>query len=220
MSSAGSSTRTLTWRKWVAQSLQLKTGLERILMEHFDGIQRVFLEIAADQAEFLQHVMGDRNDMASNGVSLKKVEQLARAGPYQLDIGKSLEEFHRLAHHGHRVTAGVSDPPGKDRDVGGWRMLEGWCDMLDLIESQEGGKVEFDAPRGQPFHQLAAGGGAGVGNGNFDVNVVSPSGDLPRLPFHLLELVGENLEGDRPIRYHPQDFLGESAVIGHASFAH
>jgi len=83
--------------------------------------------------------MGDRNDVTSERVGLKQVEQFARAGPEQLDIGKSLEEFHDFAHQGHRIAAGVCNPARKDRDAGGGRMSQRGGDVFDLLQGEQCG---------------------------------------------------------------------------------
>ncbi len=56
----------------------------RVVVEHLHGLEAVGVEVLVDEAELLQHVVGDRDDVAADRVGLEDVEQFAGAGPDQL----------------------------------------------------------------------------------------------------------------------------------------
>ena len=57
------------------------------MIEHFDRIQRIRVEIVADERELLQHVRRCGDDVAAGEVRFENVVELARAGPDQLGAG-------------------------------------------------------------------------------------------------------------------------------------
>ena len=61
---------------------------------------------------------------------------------------------------------------------------------------------------------------AGVGDRNLDVDVRPPRRDLPRLPLHFVEFVGEDLERDGPVGDRFEDLAREAAVVADARLAH
>ena len=57
------------------------TGLRRVVVEHLDRIERILVEIVVNQIEFLDDIVGDGDDVTTDGISLKNVKKLARTCP-------------------------------------------------------------------------------------------------------------------------------------------
>ena len=75
-------------RRAAAQGSELVAGRLAVLVEHLHGLERVFVHVLADQRQLLDDVVGHRDDLAADLVGLEDVEQLARARPDQLGIGR------------------------------------------------------------------------------------------------------------------------------------
>src|SRR3989344_1942898 len=56
-------------------------GGHGIVVEHLDSIQRVLVEILTDQRQFFQNVISSSDNVATDRVGLKDIEQLTRACP-------------------------------------------------------------------------------------------------------------------------------------------
>src|SRR5204863_3468579 len=91
---------------------------------------------------------------------------------------------------------------------------------LHLIEREDRRDVELHAVVGEATHQRVGRLAARVRHRNFDVDVFAPRGDLARLPLHLLELVGEDFEGEGPVGDGGDDRPGEAAVVGQPRLVH
>src|SRR5262249_11976771 len=59
-----------------------------------------------------------------------------------------------------------------------------------------------------------------VGDGNFDVDVLTPSRDLVCLLSHGSEIIRKDLEGNGAIRYGMQDIAGKSLIIEDVGLPH
>ena len=57
------------------------TSLRRIIVEHLDCIERILVEIVVNQVKFLDDIVGDGDDVTTDGISLKNVKKLARTCP-------------------------------------------------------------------------------------------------------------------------------------------
>ena len=53
-------------------------------MEHAHGFQRELVQILANQADLLEHVGGNGNNVAADFIGLEDVEKFPRAGPDEL----------------------------------------------------------------------------------------------------------------------------------------
>ena len=101
-------------------NLDLKSSLHRITVKHFNRIERIFRQIAAEQFQFLEYVSSGRDDVASYALSLDNVEDLTRAGPDEFHMRRfAAQERDRFCHDRHRVYSSIRDAPGKNRNVGG-----------------------------------------------------------------------------------------------------
>ena len=72
----------------------------------------------------------------------------------------------------------------------------------------------------EPAHQVEARAPVGVGDRDLHVDVVAPGRDLARLALHLVEVVGEDLERDRPVGDDLEHLAGERLVVVDARLAH
>ena len=80
--------------------------------------------------------------------------------------------------------------------------------------------LQRDALLRQLSHQRNRTFPLGVGDWYFHRDMLSPSCDTTRLPFHFGEIVGENLERDRPIRDRDDHLACKCFVSGNARLAH
>ena len=126
----------------------------------------------------------------------------------------------RLGHERNRVTTGIGDAAGENRDNRRRRRVERIDHRANLIERENRGHVEHDAFRRQCADELGCRLAHGVGDGNFDVHVGAPRRDRARLLGHAREIVREHLERDRPVRNSSQDFARKRFVIADAGLAH
>lgn len=81
----------------------------RVTVKHRNGFQRIVGEVLADQAELVQDFRRNGDDVASGGLSLKNVQQLARAGPQQLSTGACDKDLTRLLHDGDGIDSSVGN---------------------------------------------------------------------------------------------------------------
>ena len=117
---------------------------------------------------------------------------------------RELQQFDRRGHQRHRVAAGVGDAAGEHRDVrrrvrppAPATTSRTWSRVIIAVTFSLTPRVR------EPVNEIVGRLAAGVGHRNLDVDVLAPGGDLQRLPLHLVELVGEHLEGDRAVREWP-----------------
>ncbi len=75
--------------------------LELVIGEHLHGLERIVVEIFADQRKLLQDVIGHGDDLTSNGLGVEDVQQFAQARPDQLGTRRHLQqpEFHARSGH-------------------------------------------------------------------------------------------------------------------------
>jgi len=89
-----------------------------------------------------------------------------------------------------------------------------------FASSRAGGDVEGNARLRQALDHGAGEFPLRVGDRDLDVDVPAPGGDLPRLHFHLAEIVGENFERDRPVRNRREHVARKGLVIGDSRLLH
>ena len=85
----------------------------------------------------------DRNDVAADGVGLEDVQQFARAGPDQFEVGVRRQKLHGFRHQRHGIAPGIGDAPGKDRDVGRRPAGQGGNHAADLRHRHQRGDVQL-----------------------------------------------------------------------------
>src|SRR5579885_1808303 len=134
--------------------------------------------------------------MAPDHVGLEQVEELARAGPDQFDIWVGTEHFDGGGHYGHGIAARIGDASREYGYISGRPAGEYGGYLAHLVEGQQRGGVYFNAGVGQPADQIDGGFPLGIGDGDFDVDIIAPAGNLAGLTFHLRKRVGEDLEGN------------------------
>src|SRR5688500_20327446 len=115
MSNGRASTATLIGK---GRALKLEARLYRVVPEHLYGFKGVLGEILADDIQLLQDVVGDRDDVAANGVGVEDIEQFARAGPDELLIRVRIHDVDGGFHQGPGSAAGFRDAPRTDRTAG------------------------------------------------------------------------------------------------------
>ncbi len=189
-------------------------------MEHLHRVERVVIEALADERQLLEDVVRDRDDVAADGIGLEDVQQLARAGPDELGAGLDAQDLDRFGHERDRIAAGVGDAAGEDGHVRGRAARDGRRHFPHLLERHDGRDVHLDAGVRQTVDEVVRWHAPGVGDRDLHVDVRAPGRDLARLPLHLVELVGEDLERDRPIGNGREDLLGEAPVVGDAGLPH
>ncbi len=100
-------------------------------------------------------------------------------------------------------------------------VAQGRNDGVHLIERHQRGDVDFHALLGKALHQRRRAAAMRVGDRDFDVDVLAPSGDAQRLLFHLVKIVRENFEGKWPLRNGlARAILPNDFVIGDPGLAH
>src|SRR5262249_54866843 len=145
------------------------------------GIERELRQALAEQGHFFQHFVRDRDDVAADAIGLYQVEDLARAGPDQLQLRLGFHDGERLLHYRQGIDAGIGDAAGKHRNVGAGAALEGVDSGVNLVERQDGGDVEADIFAGEPPDEGRRALAPGVSDGNLHVYVGAESGKLARL---------------------------------------
>ena len=90
-------------------------------VEHLHRLERVLVEVLADQRELVQDVVGHGDDVAADLVGLEDVEQLARACPDQFRLRVASSTCAAGHHVRHRIDAGVGDAAGEYRTMLGGR---------------------------------------------------------------------------------------------------
>ena len=154
--------------------------------------------------------MGDGDDVAADRVGLEDVEELAGAGPDQLDWWDTAPAARtRRGHQRHRVAAGVGDPAGEHRDAADGprpRAAETSRTCVKVISA-----VTFSLTPALASRRIDRGRSTrpGCWSRGSSRRRSRPSGDLAGLPLHLGELVGEDLERDRPVGDRLEDCRGE-----------
>ena len=68
----------------------VNAGGQRILVEHRHRLERITVEILADQRQLFDDVAGHGDDMAADFVGLENIEELARARPEKLGLAAGL----------------------------------------------------------------------------------------------------------------------------------
>src|SRR5438105_10315488 len=66
-----------------------------VVAEHLDGLQRKFVEVLPDVAEFAQQVVRHRDHMAPYGIGMEQVQDLPGAGPEELDVRLGRQRLER-----------------------------------------------------------------------------------------------------------------------------
>jgi len=89
-----------------------------------------------------------------------------------------------------------------------------------MIQRKHGRDVDHDALARQPPDQRRGTVNAGIGNGNFDVDVSPPRRDLQRLRLHFIEFNGEHLEGHRAVVDDLQHIQRKPLVVADPVLAH
>ena len=158
--------------------------------------------------------------MAAAVAGLMDVQHLARTGPQDLGHRLARRDRHGRAHDRHGIHAGVGDAPGEHRDDPRRVLIQGVDRADHLFKGQDGGDVQLYALMREVVHQWQAAVALGVGDGDLDVDVGSPRGDLQRLAAHIVEVVREDLEGDRQVGDDLDQLAGEGFIVGHMRAMH
>src|ERR1700694_1727448 len=72
-------------------ALELETSADGVVGEHLYGLERVVIEVLADQRKLLQDVIGYGDHLTSDRVGVEDVQQFARARPDQLGSRRHLQ---------------------------------------------------------------------------------------------------------------------------------
>src|SRR5881392_2708355 len=87
---------------WLTHASRLSSQLVArglaVLVERLHRLKRILIHVFADQRQLLDDVVGNRDHLTANLVSLEDVEELARARPDQLGIRRGTQPRHRLGH--------------------------------------------------------------------------------------------------------------------------
>ena len=92
-------------------------------------LERILVEILADQRQLGEHVVGDGDDVAADLVGLEDVEQLARAGPEQLGlraVAQDARSDSRISGTGSRPVSAMR--PAKTETIAGTFGVEAFGD--------------------------------------------------------------------------------------------
>src|ERR1019366_4250281 len=66
---------------------QGKAGRRGIPMEHLDRVERILVQILADESKLLQNIVSHGDDVAADCVGLKHVQEFSGARPDELLVG-------------------------------------------------------------------------------------------------------------------------------------
>ncbi len=99
------------------QILEAQSG--DILGKAADGIERDLVQVATDVLALGQDAVGYRDDLATAGLGLVNVDELARRLPQDLTVGLGGGLLDRLRHKRNGVDAGVGDAAGKEQMMDG-----------------------------------------------------------------------------------------------------
>ena len=191
-----------------------------ILGKAADGVERDLVRVATDVLALGQDAVGHRNDLATAGLGLVNVDELARGRPQDLAVGLCGGLLDRLRHKRNGIDAGVGDAAGKERDDGRRLGVNGLDHLIDLRRRKDSSDVDLDAVGGKLADQLGGGLALGGHARDLDVDVLGPGSDLAGLDLHGLDVVGKDLKRDGYIGDVGQDLLGKRAVIRHAALLH
>ena len=128
-------------------------GSLTVIIEHFDGFQRIFVHILADQRQLLENVVGHSDHVTADVIRLKDIEQFARACPDQLPCWALLSDLDRLRHERHRIAAGIGDAAGKNGDKAWCATFDRIDHVLDLLQCEHGGDIQRDSVMGKLSYQ-------------------------------------------------------------------
>src|ERR1035441_4699881 len=96
-----------------------KPGCWRVPMKHLDRVERILMEILADESQLLQNIVSQGDDVAADCVGLKHVQEFAGARPDEFLVGVRPHDFECSLHQRQRVDACIGNPARKDGDAGG-----------------------------------------------------------------------------------------------------
>jgi hypothetical protein len=86
-----------------------------VVTEHPDRGQGEVVEIPPDATDLAEQFVGHGDHVTADSVGLEDVQDLARAGPDELQSGEGGQDLDGGRHERDRVDAGVRDPSGEDR---------------------------------------------------------------------------------------------------------
>src|SRR5208283_601602 len=118
-------------------------------MEHLDSIQGVFSQVFSHKVQLFQDVRRNGDDVTADLLGMEYVQQLARTGPYKLEIRIGLEYLHRFSHELVRIHARVCDPSRENRYIAGRAALEAGNDVTHLVERGDRSDVEPEPLSGE-----------------------------------------------------------------------
>src|SRR6266508_599332 len=101
------------------------------------------MQIFANQLQFPQNVIGRSNDMTANGISLKDVQQFARAGPDQLNVCVQTYQLDSSSHKWHWISARICNTSGENGYTGRSFPCQSSTHLAHLIELQQRGHVSL-----------------------------------------------------------------------------
>src|SRR5262249_24353943 len=175
--------------------LKSKSGRDRVLMKHPDGVKRDICQIHACESQRLgKNIMRHGHNVTSAFRRLEYIEHLAYARPEQFRHCPLAEYLHTIFHQRHRINPGSGNSPGKNRHDGGGIGVKGFGHGLYLVWSEDGGGVELKTLICQISYQRNRRVSAGIRNRYLHINIVLPPADLVSLAVHLGKLVRENLK--------------------------
>src|SRR6516225_3027598 len=93
--------------------LKFKSSRSRVVEKHLDRLKRIVVEILAYQIKFFQQLVGDGDDMASDCVSLKNIQELPRTSPNQLRCWGGFKQFQSRRHERNRIQTRISNAARK-----------------------------------------------------------------------------------------------------------
>src|SRR6266511_316898 len=205
-------------RRRVSSQPEARSG--RIVVEHLHRVKRIVVQVATDERQLLQQVIGYGNHLTTDCISLEDIEQLAGTCPDQLCLGIYLEQFHRCGHEGYRIPPCIGNASRKDRYVTRHFTVQSGNYIPYLAQRHDAGHIELQLPIRQAADQWAAVLLFGVCNRDFDVHVLAPAGHFHCLTFHLREVVGKNLQRQRFIPDLRQKLLRKYAIVRNSRLAH
>src|ERR1700733_12122452 len=143
--------------------------------------------------------------MTTYRVGLKHIQQLAGTGPNQFQPSMRTEQFESGSHQRNGVPASVGDAAGEYGNIRRRTAGKGARNSLHLLDRQQGSYVQFHTRVRELPDQIERWLASGIGHWYLDVDVLTPTSDLVCLPGHFTEVIGEDLERNRPVPDNRED---------------
>src|SRR3984893_14581256 len=196
---------------------QAQPRRQRVVAERLYAIERKILGgLASERGELLQDVGGCRDDVAAHAVGLDHVPHLAGRRPDDLDLLGRARHAHRRFDRGRVIDAEIGEPAGENRHASAGSLGKGRGCTHRLFLGGDHGDVDLHALAREHLDRVVKRLAMRVDHRQLHIDVLAEGGDHARLGDHLLDLVGNDLEGNMLARHRRHQLPGVGFVVLHA----